>query len=150
MKIRYILTAFIVFLATSANLFSEEIKFRAKKMNVEDDGNKIIAYDSEVYIPEKNINIKSNIAKQFKKENLLIFKDNVLVEDEINKINIESLKIRYEKNNDIFFSLGDTIFKIGNDYVVYTSDVYFDRGKLKYMEINLLRYVIIIIMFINL
>ena len=131
MKIRYFSLALFVFFSSTINLFSEEINFKAKNMNIEDNGNTIIAYSSEVYIPKNNINIKSNIAKQFKKENLLIFKDNVLVEDEINKINIESENIRYEKNNDIFFSLGDTIFKIGNDYVVYTSDVYFDRSKLK-------------------
>ena len=42
---------------------SDDIEFEASKMEIEDGGNIIIAYDSSSYVKSEKIEIKSNKAK---------------------------------------------------------------------------------------
>ena len=45
------------------NAFSENIKFEAEKMDIEDNGNTIYAYNSNTFIKSENIIITSNKVK---------------------------------------------------------------------------------------
>ena len=82
MKTNKLLTYIIIFNFLFLNsLFSEEVKFEAKNMDVKENGNLIIGFNSTTKIPSDNIDIVSDEAYYYKKEKLLIFKDNVLFYD---------------------------------------------------------------------
>ena len=73
MKIlRLNLKIFFLFLFINTNL-SSEIIFDAKNMEVKNQGNLIIGFNSETKIPEKQINIKSDKAIYDKITNEVIF-----------------------------------------------------------------------------
>ena len=127
MKIKFFIIVLVLFYSLSAKLLSDEVNFNAKKMEVQDNGNNIIAYISETFIPKKNININSDVANYNKNKKELIFTDNVYLKDNANDLIIESDKIKYQKDKDIFYSSGDTKFQISGKYIIYSSNVYFDR-----------------------
>ena len=77
--------------------FSQDIKFKAEKLDIENNGNNLTAINSETVIPEKNLEIKSEKVNYKKKEEILIFTKNVLFEDKINNLSVQSEKIKYEK-----------------------------------------------------
>ena len=130
MKISKLLsTSVILFLAFTNMLYSQEIKFNAEKMDIEDDGNIIIGYVSDTHIPKDNINIISNKVKLNKNKNLIIFTDNVFFFDRKNNIVIKSDKIIYEKDKNLIFSEGPTKYDVKEQYVVNSENTYFDRAK---------------------
>ena len=96
-------------------------------MEIEDNGNKVIAYISEANIPNKKINIKSDLANYLKKEQILNFSNNVKLNDVKNNLFIEGDKIKYEKDKDLFYSHGNTKFNVDNKYIIYSKNVYYDR-----------------------
>ena len=79
-------------------LFSQEIKFKAEKMEVGENGKLIIGYNSNTDIPEDNINIFSKKVEYNKNKSLVIFTDKVFFYDKKNNIVIEGDKIIYDKN----------------------------------------------------
>ena len=109
--------------------FSQDIKFKAEKLDIENNGNNLIAINSDTIIPKKNLEIKSEKVNYKKKEEILIFTKNVLFEDKINNLSVQSEKIKYEKLDDIIYSEGDTILDIKNKYNVESKNVYIDRNK---------------------
>ena len=72
------LTTIILLIALSNMLFSEEVKFNAEKMDVKENGNLIIGYKSNTFIPKDDINIISKEVKYYKNKSLIIFKNNFL------------------------------------------------------------------------
>ena len=59
MKNKKLLITIIIYFILSVNLFAQEIKFQAEKMDIKDEGNLIIAYNSNTHIPKDNVNIIS-------------------------------------------------------------------------------------------
>ena len=60
MKIsKLLLISIITFIAFTNMLFSQEIKFDAENIDVKENGNLIIGYNSNTNIPGENININS-------------------------------------------------------------------------------------------
>ena len=123
------LTTIILLIALSNMLFSEEVKFNAEKMDVKENGNLIIGYKSNTFIPKDDINIISKEVKYYKNKSLIIFKNNVLFYDKKNNIVIEGDKIIYEKNKNLIFSEGPTKYNIENKYDINSENTYFDRTK---------------------
>ena len=97
MKNKKLLIITIIYFILSVNLFSQEINFKAKKMDIKDGGDTILAYFSETKIPDKKIDINSNKVNYNKKSENIIFSDKVTLKDNENLISIESNKIKYEK-----------------------------------------------------
>ena len=62
MKNKKLLITTIIYFILSVNLFAQEIKFQAEKMDINDGGDTILAFFSNTLIPSKKINIKSNKA----------------------------------------------------------------------------------------
>ena len=60
-------------------LFSQEIKFDAENIDVKENGNLMIGYNSNTNIPGENININSEKAEYNKNKGLLIFTENVII-----------------------------------------------------------------------
>ena len=129
MKIlRLNLKIFFLFLFINTNL-SSEIIFDAKNMEVKNQGNLIIGFNSETKIPEKQINIKSDKAIYDKITNEVIFLNNVIFEDYINEVIIYGEKIIYKTIDEIVFSEVETKTKISDKYDITSNSIYFDRLK---------------------
>tara|TARA_B100001027_G_C16266261_1_gene332269 strand:+ start:2238 stop:4634 length:2397 start_codon:yes stop_codon:yes gene_type:complete len=130
MKIsKLLLISIITFIAFTNMLFSQEIKFKAEKMEVGENGKLIIGYNSNTDIPEDNINIFSKKVEYNKNNSLVIFTDNVFFYDKKNNIIIEGDKIIYEKNKNLIFSEGPTKYNIDDKYDIKSENTYFDRSK---------------------
>ena len=129
MKNKKLLIITIVYFILSVNLFSQEINFKAKKMDIKDGGDTILAYFSETKIPDKKIDINSNKVNYNKKSENIIFSDKVTLKDNENLISIESNKIKYEKKKDLVYSHGDTTIIIKNNYKINSKNLYFDRNQ---------------------
>ena len=130
MKIsKLLLISIITFIAFTNMLFSQEIKFKAEKMDVGQNGKLIIGYNSNTDIPEDNINIFSKKVEYNKIKSLVIFTDNVFFYDKKNNIIIEGDKIIYEKNKNLIFSEGPTKYNIDDKYDIKSENTYFDRAK---------------------
>ena len=129
MKNKKLLIITIIYFILSVNLFSQEINFKAKKMDIKDGGDTILAYFSETKIPDKKIDINSNKVNYNKKSETIIFSDKVTFKDNENLISIESNKIKYEKKKDLVYSHGDTTIIIKNNYKINSKNLYFDRNQ---------------------
>ena len=81
MKNKKLLIITIIYFILSVNLFSKEINFKAKKMDIKDGGDTILAYFSETKIPDKKIDINSNKVNYNKKSENIIFSDKVTLKD---------------------------------------------------------------------
>ncbi len=127
MRINILIILSIIFCSFTKILIADEVNFNAKKMEIEDNGNKVIAYISEANIPNKKINIKSDLANYLKKEQILNFANNVKLNDIKNNLFIEGDKIKYEKDKDLFYSHGNTKFNVDNKYIIFSKNVYYDR-----------------------
>ncbi len=127
MRINILFKSFLIVLLFSTSLWSEEIKFKAENMDVKNNGNLIIAENSETDIPEKNINILSDKVSYNKEKQIIIFKNNVLLSDKNAGISIRSNNIKYNRLKDLIFSENSTKFEINNKYKIISSNVYFDR-----------------------
>ena len=129
MKNKKLLITTIIYFILSINLFAQEVKFQAEKMDITDGGDTILAFFSDTLIPNKEINIKSNKVNYNKKTEVIIFTDNVNIQDNLNSISIKSNKVKYEKKNDIFYSHGATKINIKDKYKIDSKNIYFDRNK---------------------
>ena len=129
MKNKKLLIITIVYFILSVNLFSKEINFKAKKMDIKDGGDTILAYFSKTNIPDKKIDINSNKVNYNKKSETIIFSEEVTFKDNENLISIESNKIKYEKKKDLVYSHGDTTIIIKNNYKINSKNLYFDRNQ---------------------
>ena len=107
---------------------SDDIEFEASKMEIEDGGNIIIAYDSSSYVKSEKIEIKSNKAKYDKKQNIIIYTGNVYFNDLPNNIEIRSNRVTYNKNKNLVYSSGTTTFIVDENYNIDTKNVYYDRN----------------------
>ena len=85
--------------------------------------------NSKALLPE--ITIQGENFEYFKNDNIFEVKKNVKIIDEINNILILSQNINYNKNKEIFFSSGYTESIIDSKYNFKSSDVYFQRKKMK-------------------
>ena len=128
MKISKLLS-FITILLFFLNfkVFSEEVEFQASNIEIKNDGNIILAYESETKIPNENIFIESEEAEYNKKNQTIIFKNNVYFQDLKNNLVIRGNKIIYEKNKNKIYSEGNTFFNIENNYNVKSSNVFYER-----------------------
>ena len=129
MKVSKLLIIILIFKAFTNMLYSEEIKFNSEKMDIKDEGNLIIAYNSNTYIPKDNVNIISENVIYNKNKNLITFTDNVFFYDKKNNVVIESNKIIFEKNKNLIFSEGPTKYNLKDQYNIKSEDTYFDRTK---------------------
>ena len=129
MKNNKLIIVTIVFSFIILESFSQDIKFKAEKLDVKNNGNTVTAFKSETIIPEKNIKIKSEKVNYQKKEEIIVFSKNIIFEDKINNLLIKSEKIKYEKLKDIIYSEGNTNLDIKNKYNLVSNNIYIDRNK---------------------
>ena len=97
MKINIFFLGIIIFFLNCSKIIAEEVIFNAEKINIEDNGNKINAINSETTIEKNNIKINSKRVNYNKKTNIIIFTDKVYFHDKNENLIIESVKFKYDK-----------------------------------------------------
>ena len=132
MKIKKILIILLSSVFFTFNTSSEEVNFQASNMDLKDNGNIVIGYNSITTIPSDKVDIKSKKATYIKNKNLIIFTGKVILTDRSNNIVINSPKITYERNKDLIYSDGITKFYVENKYTIKSKNVYYDRISNKY------------------
>ena len=127
MKTKEFIILFCIFFLTNISSSSEEIQFDASNMDIKNEGNLVIAYNSKLKLPNKQIFISSKTAKYYKLSNFLTFENNVYLKDEVKNIIIESNKIDYDRNKDLIYSSGNTKININEKYHIKSKNIFFDR-----------------------
>ncbi len=125
--LKKIVLSLIIFILTIKISLSQEIEFESTNIDITENGNIIIAYDSYLKIPSQNIRIKSNKANYNKEKSLIIFTGNVFFEDLEKNLNIKSNEIKYEKIKDLIYTIGKTEINIDGKYKINSTDIFFDR-----------------------
>ena len=128
MKTKEFILIFCFFFFTIISSSSEEIQFDSSNMDIKNEGNLIIAYNSKLKLPNKQVFISSKKATYDKLNNFLTFENNVYLKDEVENIIIESDKINYDRNKNLFFSIGDTEINLNEKYHIKSKNIFFDRG----------------------
>ena len=118
---------FILFLFT--NIIADEVDIKSSEIDIKENGNLIISYDSIHTLKNKNISIFSKKTEYYKSENKLIFSDNVLFNDLNNKIIIRGDKFIYNIKDDIIFSIGFTDTNIDEKYKIKSKNLIYNRLK---------------------
>ena len=129
MKTKKLISIIFIFLFITTNTISDEIRIDSPNIEIEDKGNIIIAYDSDIYIPSKEIKIKSKKAKYNKLEKIITFNDNVYLYDLKNNIIIQSDLIIYYDKKNLIYSDGETDFKIEKSYEGKSKDIYYNANE---------------------
>ena len=128
MKINKVITFLIIFFLNPSISLSDDIKFQSEKIDIKKNGDEVFAFKSKTLIPEDDITITSDKVRYLKKENILIFTENVIFNDKLNDITIISDKINYDRKINLINSEGPTKFNLTN-YKIKSSNVFFDRNK---------------------
>ena len=118
---------FILFLFT--NIIADEVDIKSSEIDIKENGNLIISYDSIHTLKNKNISIFSKKTEYYKSENKLIFSDNVLLNDLNNKIIIRGDKFIYNIKDDIIFSIGFADTNIDEKYKIKSKNLIYNRLK---------------------
>lgn len=97
MKIKNLLFILFLYNILITNVYAQEISFQAIEMDIKEDGNLIIAFNSETDIPSENLKIYSDKVQYNKKTDIIIFTKNVVINDLENDVKINSNRVIYEK-----------------------------------------------------
>ena len=120
----------IVFLILILSLFTfnsvysdDDFTFESKKIDIENNGNLIIA-EGDVKITSNNgMVIYSDNSEYNKIKKELFIKGNAQIIDKMNKLDISASKFIYSKNLEKIQSVGKTLVKYKDKYIVETSDL---------------------------
>ena len=108
-KLKQILLIFIFGYLVSQNAYSTDIfNFDVSELEIINEGNKIIGKNGGTVTSEDGIVIKAKNFEYDKIKNVLIAFGNVEIIDGEESILIKSQKITYSKNNEIFFTNGES------------------------------------------
>ena len=127
MKFINITLRVMIYIFLCSHSYSEEIQIESSNMDIIDNGNTIIANNSNIKIPDDNITITSILARYDKIKNVVTFSDNVFLNDGNNDVIIKSNLVRYERKKDLIYSDGKTNLIIDKTYNIKSENVYYDR-----------------------
>ena len=96
--------------------------------NIETIGDNLIKASQNIIIrDEKGITIFADDLEANNEKEIYIIESNVILKDEINKIDLISNKIFFDKKKNIITSIGLTEIKSKDNFEIKTSDITFDR-----------------------
>ena len=96
--------------------------------NIETIGDNLIKASQNIIIrDEKGITIFADDLEANNEKEIYIIENNVILKNEINKIDLISNKIFFDKKKNIITSIGLTEIKSKDNFEIKTSDITFDR-----------------------
>ena len=108
------------------NVFAEEINIKATNISIDKNEETTIFRDNVVIKDEIGNVIKSNYARYDKKNNL-IFLENEVIALDIHKNILKAEKATYNKKSQIFKTEGNTSFSSDKGYFLESSDIILDK-----------------------
>ena len=108
-------------------IYASEVKFEASKIDIVENGNLILAYNSKTKIPTDKVTIDSNRAEYNKEKDIVKFIDDVYFYDSENNTIIEGDEIIYNRKTNLIYSIGKTKINLDNKYEVNSENIYFER-----------------------
>ncbi len=124
-KLIIILIIFFQFLFIN-KIFSKEIQFNAKELEVIDEGNQTIAKNGSVFIKEDNISAEGSIIKYFKNESLLIVNEGKIKKIDDN-LEINSKNIEYNiSQSNLNFKDEVEVYDNANNLQISSNEINFD------------------------
>ena len=127
MKINKFVISLIYILFLSLNSYAEDVDIESSQIEIKDNGNLIIAYNSDTFLKKENIKISSKIVNYYKSERLINFNNDVIFDDLNNKVKIKSDEIIYDINKEIVNSVGDVILNFDDRYIMNSKNLFYDR-----------------------
>ena len=127
MKINKFVISLIYILFLSLNSYAEDVDIESSQIEIKDNGNLIIAYNSDTFLKKENIKISSKIVNYYKSERLINFNNDVIFDDLNNKVKIKSDEIIYDINKEIVNSVGDVILNFDDKYIMNSKNLFYDR-----------------------
>ena len=112
------------------NVFAEEINIKATNISIDKNEETTIFRDNVVIKDEIGNVIKSNYARYDKKNNL-IFLENEVIALDIHKNILKAEKATYNKKSQIFKTEGNTSFSSDKGYFLESSDIILDNKNKK-------------------
>ena len=118
---------FILFMFMWTYSFADQINFTAD--NIETNGENLIeAYGNIVIENNKGIKITGKNLEADKQNGIYTIENEVILEDEINRLLLQSNKVIFDQKKNIIKSIGLTEIESKNNFEVLTSNITFDRG----------------------
>ena len=127
MKINKFIISLIYIIFLSVNTYAEDVDIESSQIEITDNGNLIIAFNSDTFLKKENIKISSKIVNYYKSERLINFNNDVIFDDLNNKVQIKSDEIIYDINKEIVNSVGDVILNFDDRYIVNSKNLFYDR-----------------------
>ena len=127
MKIKNLIIIIYFSLLLNLNSLAENIEFESSNMDIKNNGNLIIAFDSIIELKKKKILIKSKKATYEKIKNIITFEDDVYFKDNLKNTIIEGDKIIYDRNKDFITSEGKTKINLDKQYFIKSKNIVYDR-----------------------
>ena len=124
-----ILIIFFYCLIQSNYTFAKDLDFKASEILTYENGNLVIGNkDAEAKI-KNELEIYADKFTYNRIKETLIAEGNVKAFDLINKIDIQTNKIFYDKVQNKIITFDKTYFEVSEKYKIYSSDVNFDLNK---------------------
>ncbi len=122
----------INFTLLSSAKTSEEFNFDVTKIEILENGNKIIGKNRGNISTNDGITISANNFIYYKDQNILNANGNVIFRDNIKNFTIFSENITYNKNKESIFSKGSTKSEIYARYSLESTDLLFSKNKMTF------------------
>ncbi len=127
-----LLILIFIFNVFQSNVFAlDEFVFESKSIELEKTKNILLAKDGVTVTTNDGLLINAQESIYNKNFKILDLIDNVIVEDQIQKIKIESEKITYEKKLEKIFSDDFTKIEINNSHIINGKNITFLRNDLR-------------------
>ena len=122
-KIYKCLFIIIIKVLTLQTTFSDEIEFKSNNIEVRNEGNLFIGKGNVEVITGKDLLIYTDKAEYNKVDNKVFLFENTTLFKNNQNVKVTGNKFIYDKNLEIFYSIGKTIIEIEGRYLIKTSNI---------------------------
>ena len=126
----------INYLFFSQVLAKDTFNFDVPEIQILNNGNLYKGTKRGEITTSENFSIKADNFVYKKNDNTINATGNVILEDKINKYEIFSEYIFYDKNSEEIFSKGETKINVIPKYIIESSNIYLNRNKLELFSKN--------------
>ena len=131
MKIKFILFLFFQFIFFNSILSSDEVEIVSDNIKILENGKIIESIQTNAIIKNKGLYIEGDYSIYNKETEIIKFEKNVLLNDRIKNIIVETESAKYNQKLDILETIGVTNIKIENKYEIISSNMFYDRRSQK-------------------